>query len=54
MGILTAIIIALALIADFFFLPALLMKLEEKTDEKTAAASRPVSTASAQRLGRGA
>jgi predicted RND superfamily exporter protein len=30
MGMLTAIVIALALIADFFFLPALLMKLDKK------------------------
>ncbi|WP_455221103.1 efflux RND transporter permease subunit [Kaarinaea lacus] len=35
MGTLTAIVIALALIADFFFLPPLLMKLEEKKDGKT-------------------
>lgn len=37
MGLLTAITIALALAADFLFLPALLMKIEEKNDEKTAA-----------------
>jgi len=39
MGTLTAIIIAFALIADFFFLPALLMKLEEKKNETTDPAS---------------
>ena len=32
MGLLTAIILALALLADFFFLPALLMKLEGQED----------------------
>jgi predicted RND superfamily exporter protein len=36
MGLLTAIIIALALAADFLFLPTLLMKIEEKTHETTA------------------
>lgn len=35
MGMLTSIVIAFALIADFLFLPPLLMKLEEKTDEQT-------------------
>lgn len=34
MGLLTAIVIALALAADFLFLPPLLMKLEENTDEE--------------------
>ncbi len=38
MGLLTAIVIALALAADFLFLPPLLMKLEEKNDAKLAAA----------------
>jgi len=33
MGLLTAIIIAIALAADFLFLPPLLMKLEERSDE---------------------
>ncbi|WP_455200823.1 efflux RND transporter permease subunit [Kaarinaea lacus] len=47
MGMLTAIVIALALIADFFFLPPLLMKLEEKKDEKTNSADRVTGTASA-------
>jgi len=48
MGMLTAIIIAFALIADFFFLPALLMKLEEKKDEsKTSTSDIADSTASA-------
>ena len=32
MGLLTAIVIALALMADFLFLPPLLMKIEENTD----------------------
>ena len=36
MGLLTAIVIVLALIADFLFLPALLIKLEEKQNEKAA------------------
>jgi hypothetical protein len=36
MGLMTAITITLALVLDFIFLPALLMKVEEKTDEKTA------------------
>ena len=34
MGLLTAIVIVLALLADFLFLPALLIKLEEDRDEK--------------------
>lgn len=34
MGLLTAIVIALALVADFLFLPPLLMKIEEKKDAK--------------------
>jgi uncharacterized protein len=38
MGLLTAITIALALLADFLFLPPLLMKLEEPKYETTAAA----------------
>ncbi|MDH3670107.1 MAG: MMPL family transporter [Gammaproteobacteria bacterium] len=38
MGLLTAITIALALLADFLFLPPLLMKLEERKYETTAAA----------------
>ena len=37
MGLLVAMIIAVALVSDFLFLPALLMKLEgEKADETTA------------------
>ncbi len=36
MGLLTAIVIAFALLADFLFLPPLLMKLEEKTHAKAA------------------
>ena len=47
MGMLTAVVIALAIIADFFFLPALLMKLEEKKDEKTSTADSVAGTASA-------
>ncbi len=35
MGMLTALVIVLALIADFLLLPALLIKLEEKQNEKT-------------------
>ncbi len=38
MGLLTAITIALALVADFLFLPPLLMKLEEKKNEATVSA----------------
>jgi len=38
MGLLTAITIALALAADFLFLPPLLMKLEEKKNEATVSA----------------
>ena len=34
MGALSAVVIALALVADFLLLPALLMKLEEKENEK--------------------
>jgi hypothetical protein len=45
MGALTAIIIALALIADFFFLPPLLMKLEEKKNETTDTARAVADTA---------
>jgi predicted RND superfamily exporter protein len=37
MGLLTALVIALALIADFLLLPPLLMKLEEKSNEKDTA-----------------
>ena len=36
MGLLTAIVIVLALVADFLFLPPLLMKLEERSDAKSA------------------
>lgn len=45
MGLLTAIVIAFALMADFLFLPPLLMKLEEKTDaqDDTAAHTQPES-----------
>jgi multisubunit Na+/H+ antiporter MnhC subunit len=35
MGLLTAVIIAFALFADFLFLPAILMKIEGNTDEKS-------------------
>jgi predicted RND superfamily exporter protein len=37
MGTLTAMVIALALVADFLLLPPLLMKIEEKSDEKQPA-----------------
>ena len=46
MGTLTAIVIALALIADFLFLPALLMKLEEKKDANKNTVAGAASTAS--------
>ena len=39
MGLLTALVIALALVADFLLLPPLLMKLEEKSNEKKKAAA---------------
>jgi len=39
MGLLTALVIALALIADFLLLPTLLMKIEEKSNEKIATAT---------------
>ncbi|NOZ54217.1 MAG: MMPL family transporter [Gammaproteobacteria bacterium] len=42
MGTLTAIVITFALIADFLFLPSLLMKLEEKNHEKTNATTNVV------------
>lgn len=45
MGLLTAITIALALLADFLFLPPLLMKLEERKYETTAAAVADTSAA---------
>ena len=47
MGLLTSITIGLALLADFLFLPPLLMKLEEKSSEKAVAidsVAKPVST----------
>jgi len=47
MGLMTSITIGLALIADFLFLPPLLMKLEEKTNEKTASDSAAAEPASA-------
>jgi len=47
MGTLTAIVIVFALIADFLFLPSLLMKLEEKNHEKTDSATGVASPASA-------
>ena len=37
MGMLSALIISLALLADFLLLPALLIKLEEKNNGKTMA-----------------
>ena len=39
MGLLTAITIALALLADFLFLPPLLMKLEDRKNKKLSASS---------------
>jgi len=36
MGLLTSITIALALLADFLFLPPLLMKLDRKSQQKTS------------------
>ncbi len=47
MGLLTAIVIALALAADFLLLPPLLMKLEEKTDAQSALDGAGVPRASA-------
>ncbi|MDH5327085.1 MAG: efflux RND transporter permease subunit [Gammaproteobacteria bacterium] len=49
MGLLTSVVIAFALMADFLFLPPLLMKLEEKTNEQadTGADTMVRSTASA-------
>jgi len=47
MGTLTAIVITFALIADFLFLPSLLMKLEEKSHEKTDSATGVTNPASA-------
>lgn len=46
MGLLTALVIALALAADFLFLPPLLMKIEEKPDEEMAVADSAVDSAS--------
>ena len=47
MGLLTSITIGLALVADFLFLPPLLMKLEEKNSEETADIDRAAEPASA-------
>ncbi len=47
MGLMTAITIGLALIADFLFLPPLLMKIEEKTHANTASDSTAAEPASA-------
>ncbi|MFT5112582.1 MAG: putative RND superfamily exporter protein [Parasphingorhabdus sp.] len=44
MGLMTAITIAFALIVDFFFLPPLLMKLEERKNAKTAASAASTAT----------
>lgn len=41
MGLLTALVIALALLADFFFLPPLLMKVEGSSGEGAPAAAAP-------------
>lgn len=45
MGLLTAIVITIALIADFLFLPALLMKLEEKSNAKVVVSDPVTHTA---------
>jgi len=47
MGLLTSIIIALALIADFLLLPSLLMKIEEKRNENTDTVTEQPDPASA-------
>ena len=47
MGLLTAIVITLALAADFFFLPPLLMKIEEKHDANMVLPSPAVHSSSA-------
>ncbi|MCG8325715.1 MAG: MMPL family transporter [Thiotrichales bacterium] len=47
MGLLTAIVILFALVADFLFLPPLLMKLEEDPDEEQAMPDRITDTTSA-------
>jgi predicted RND superfamily exporter protein len=47
MGLLTAIVIAFALIADFLFLPPLLMKLEGNKNAKNSTTARVADTASA-------
>jgi len=44
MGLLSAIVITMALIADFFLLPTLLMKFEERKNEKVAIVREPVSS----------
>ena len=46
MGLLTSIVITLALVADFLLLPPLLMKLEGTKDEETSTAAVVHSTAS--------
>ena len=45
MGMLTAIVIALAILADFFFLPALLMKLDKNKEEQKNEATDTTATA---------
>ena len=45
MGLLTAIIIAFAIFADFLFLPAILMKIEGKTNENNIDTTDTVNTA---------
>jgi uncharacterized protein len=45
MGLLTAIVITIALVADFLFLPALLMKLEEKSNAKVVVSDPVTHTA---------
>ena len=45
MGLLTAVVISFALFADFLFLPAVLMKIEGKTDEENIDTSDSFNTA---------
>jgi hypothetical protein len=45
MGMLTAIVVTMALVADFLFLPALLIKLEEKKNEKNITATNTAQSA---------
>lgn len=53
LGLLTAITIACALLADYLFLPPLLMKLEERRNEETVAAVDAAAVGIAHRTSRG-